>query len=118
VSVPVLSDALRALWLHQRAARRAYENAMEPARTALAKAKATGDARHTFNVYHRDVEPVWFAADVALRAARDDADQAFRRATGLEPWERFSDEPFGPATSAGPPRHQIAPNHTRMEQRP
>jgi len=118
VSVPVLNDALQALWLQQRAARRAYENAMEPARTALAKAKPTGDARHIRNVYYRDVEPVWFAADVAFRAARDDAEQAFRRATGLEPWERFSDEPFGPTTSAGPPRHQIAPNLTRMEQQP
>ena len=92
--VRLLDDALVALWQAQREAQRAYDAAMVPARAALAAAKATGDASHITHVYRRDVEPVWFAADVAFRAARHQAEQAFRQTTGREPWERFKDEPF------------------------
>jgi len=72
----------------------AYDSAMAPAWAVLATAKATGDREHVFDVYHRDFEPVWFAADVAFRAVRDQAEQAFRQSTGREPWESFSGDPF------------------------
>ncbi len=92
--MPLLEQARFALWMQLREAQRAYDAAMAPAKMALAAAKETGDKKHVFDVYHRDFEPVWFAADVSFRAARADAERAFRQATGLEPWERFNDEPF------------------------
>jgi hypothetical protein len=92
--MPLLDDALLVLWQRMREAQHAYDAAMNPARAALARAKATGDASHITHVYRRDFEPVWFAADVAYRAARDAAERAFRDATGREPFERFNDEPF------------------------
>ena len=97
-------------------AQRVYDAAMAPAWAALTAAKATGDKGHVYNVYHRDFEPVWFAADVAFRVVRDPAEEAFRQATGLEPWESFSDEPFDDAV--GRAVMIIAQSHTAIPSNP
>jgi hypothetical protein len=112
VSVHLLDEALVELWKAQREATDAYHTAMAPAWAVLAAAKAKGDKDHVFDIYHRDFEPVWFAADVAFRAARDAAEQAFRQATGLESWVRFSDEPFDQASTVAkgtpPANHHLS----------
>lgn len=96
-----LEEARVDLHKRLREAKQDYQATMAPAweKYNVAKAKNSSGARYDLERRQAAFDTfclTWFPATAAFRHARDKAEQAFRQATGLEPWERFSDEPFWP----------------------
>ena len=93
-------SALSQIRTDSTAARSAYEAEVVPAWAQYLAIKATFrlDSQENREVIRRLFErfcrSAWFPAESAFRQARSGAEQRFTAATGLQPWERFSGEPF------------------------